>query len=263
DQTRSGNGKSYEIDGGVPLSTNKSVYATLKNNSEYSRFFDLISGGDDDNPDENLMVNLIDKKYSCVDYNIRLFNAYNYTVWVPTNASIEKLHEEGILPYWSDFEAQTAAAWGNDNEKATKMKTIIKNRIMNFLKYHIQDNSVYVGGETISGNNYETSVMNQTNHKYYTLTVNSDNSNLTVKDILGDTRSVVKTSGAYNNMCREYLYNNTDKESAYNSTLYSSSYAVVHLIDGPLLYDKMTPMSFIPGGTQAKKFYAKRRNTKR
>nr|MBP7472885.1 fasciclin domain-containing protein [Prevotella sp.] len=79
DQTRSGNGKSYEIDGGVPLSTNKSVYATLKDNSEYSRFFDLISGGDDNNPDENLMVNLIDKKYSCVDYNIRLFNAYNYT----------------------------------------------------------------------------------------------------------------------------------------------------------------------------------------
>lgn len=252
DQTRSGNGKAYVINDAIPMSGEKSVYKTLSEHAEYSRFFDLLKGGDPDSVDYNLMVNQIDKKYSCVDYNIRLFNAYNYTVWIPTNESLDKLHSEGVLPYWTDFEAQTTEAWGGDAAKAKEARYVIKNRIVNFLRYHIQDNSLYVGAGTYSGK-YETSKMNPVNNKFYTLSCSSDGSNLAVTDQLNETRNVIKTAGLYNDMCREYQYTEKDKENAYNGTLWSSSYAVVHLIDGPLMYEQMSPINFTPGSNAKKR----------
>ena len=55
---------------------------------------------------------------------------------------------------------------------------------------------------------------------------------MTVTDNLGRTRRGVTTEGLYNNMCREYAFD-TGK-----NTIYTSSYAVVHLIDGALMYDE-------------------------
>ena len=53
---------------------------------------ELLSGGDPDSTEYSLLTTLIDEKYECVDQNITLFDTYNYTVYVPTNEAIEKLH---------------------------------------------------------------------------------------------------------------------------------------------------------------------------
>ena len=75
--------------------------------------------------------------------------------------------------------------------------------------------------------------MNPANRRFYSITVDKDGDNgMTVTDNLGRTRHVVTTEGLYNNMCREYAFD-TGK-----NTIYTSSYAVVHLIDGALMYDE-------------------------
>lgn len=254
DQTKLGNGKAYVVESEVPESGVKSVYKTLSEHPEYSRFYDLLRGGDPDSTQYNLTTTLVDDKYSCVDYNIRLFDNYHYTVYVPTNESLDAMHAAGQLPYWEDLEAQTDQAWGGDRDAAKQMRYRIRQRILDFLRYHIQDNSIYIGEGTVNGR-YETSKLNPENRKFFSLSVDADNSHITVTDALGNRRSVVQKSGLYNNSCREYLYSQKDKEQAASGTLYSSSYAVVHQIDGPLLYSssQLEKMDWTPGHRSIRK----------
>ena len=248
DQTKNGNGKTYVVESDVPMTSSRSVYKTLSERPEYSRFFDLLRGGDPDSV--NLTTAVIDDKYSCVDFNIRLFDNYHYTVWVPTNESLDALHNEGILPYWEDIEEQTDSAWGGNRDAAKVMRYNMRQRIFDFLRYHIQDNAIFMGAGVVDGR-YETSKLNSQNKKFYSLSVAADNSSIRVTDAMGNVRSVQQKQGLYNNMCREYLYSNKDKEMAYNGTLYSSSHAVVHLIDGPLFYSEkqLVPMDWTPKPT--------------
>lgn len=248
DQTKSGNGKVYVIESEVPSSGRKSVYQTLSEHPEYSRFFDLLRGGDPDSAQYNLTASIIDDKYSCVDFNIRLFDNYHYTIWVPTNESLDAMHAAGQLPYWEDLEAQTDEAWGGNRDAAKLIRYRIRQRILDFLRYHIQDFSVYMGQGTINGR-YETSKLNPENRKFFSLSVDANNQHISVTDALGNRRQVKTNQGLYNNMCREYLFTNKDKEQAASGNLYSSSYAVVHLIDGPLLYStsQLEPMDWTPG----------------
>ena len=248
DQTKNGNGKTYVVESDVPMTSSRSVYKTLSECPEYSRFFDLLRGGDPDSV--NLTTAVIDDKYSCVDFNIRLFDNYHYTVWVPTNESLDALHNEGILPYWEDIEEQTDSAWGGNRDAAKVMRYNMRQRIFDFLRYHIQDNAIFMGAGVVDGR-YETSKLNSQNKKFYSLSVAADNSSIRVTDAMGNVRSVLQKQGLYNNMCREYLYSNKDKEMAYNGTLYSSSHAVVHLIDGPLFYSEkqLVPMDWTPKPT--------------
>jgi hypothetical protein len=251
DQTATGNGKAYVVNTAPPLSGKKSVYTILKEDTCYSEFFKLISGGDPDSTSTNLMVSSLDK-HSCAhseteDYIIRLFDTYNYTVWVPSNESIRALHNNKILPNWDDFAAQTPELYGGDKDKADSAQYVIKQKIMNFLRYHIQDNSIYIGAGAQSGAQYETSKLNPATQRFFKLTVNSsDNSSMTVTDNLNEVRNVITEGGHYNKMCREYQYSSQEAESASEGTIYTSSYAVVHLIDGPLFYDasQKTKMNF-------------------
>lgn len=242
------NGKTYVVESEVPVTGSKSVYKTLSEHPEYSRFFDLLKGGDPDSAQYNLTLAMIDNQYSCVDFNIRLFDNYHYTVWVPTNESLDALHDAGILPYWEDLDAQTDSAWGGNRDAAKVMKYKIRTRIIDFLRYHIQDNAVFIGEGVVNGR-YETSKLNPVNKKFYSLAVDANNSSIVVTDALNNRRNVLTgNQGLYNNMCREYLYTQKDKETAYKGNLYSSSHAVVHLIDGPLMFSEsqLQPMDWTP-----------------
>lgn len=222
DQTENGNGKAYVIEDELLMSSRKSVYQTLSEHPEYARFLELLSGGDPDSTDYNLLTSQIDKKYSCIDQNVRLFDTYNYTVYVPTNEVIEDLHARRILPYWEDFEA----------EEDPVKRYQLKNRIVDFLRYHIQDNSVYIGDATRDSLSFESAKLNPENKRFYSLKViNGVDGKLSVIDHLGNERNVVTTPGLFNNTCREFAFD-TGK-----NTIYTSSYAVVHQIDGALFYD--------------------------
>src|SRR5574344_407187 len=215
-----GNGKTYILNNGPILCSRKTVRDVLSEHEEFGEFLKLMD-------DSGLFETVHNKSYSCGGTNISLFNTYHYTVYVPTNESIIALEKAGTLPTWDVVEEERK----NGNLGAVSTDSL---KIVDFLKYHIQDNAIFIGAGSQNGE-YETSTINPSTKRFYKLTVNADNSGITVNDLAGNTRHV-KTSAPslYNIMAKEYQYNSKDASDAQN--IETSSSAVVHLIDGPLFY---------------------------
>lgn len=251
DMSMTGNGKAYMVDKQMPLGSTKSVYMTLNENPEFSEFLRLLMGGDENAPEDNLMMKKLGKtNYYCVNqdanYNFSLLDNYNYTVYVPSNASIRKLIEDDVLPTWDDFAMYDSIYKSDATEAekayALKAKNFIKDRIADFVRYHVQDHSVAVNGapdKDESGNymytnNYETMKINPENKRFYSLEINLQANGLTVTDVLGNKRNVnTSADSLYNNLCRDIWL----ETSGRYEIIYTSSDAVVHLIDGPLFYN--------------------------
>ena len=255
------NGTSYGLNTQMPLGAQNSVYMVMQKNSQFSEFFELLGGS-------GLMQSTLQlgtTKYTAGlssqnNLNLTLLDNYNYTVYVPTNASIRKLVDDGLLPTWDDYEAQTSEVWGSE-ALADSAQKVIKNIIVNFLRYHIQDHSVAVNMAPESydeengvltpvyTNAYESMKRNPETGRYYPIVVDYSNNQMTVKDVLAQEnpndvslqRHVVKTEGLYNLPCLEYWFDGIVGNDYYSSTIFMSSDAMVHQIDGPLLYEKMTP----------------------
>jgi len=214
-----GNGKAYILDSEPIMTTRKSVYDVLSEHEEFSKFLELLTGS-------GLLTNLQNNHATASQYNIGFFSKYHYTVYVPTNQSITYLQQSGKLPTWDEIEtlAQT------DTTTAEKKAEMIRN----FVKYHIQDNSVFVDKSSVTGN-FETAVMNNSLKVFYTLGVNGGNNQITLTDKLGNVRQVINNSSLKNLIAREYTFDSADKLTA--RRIFSSANIVVHQIDGVLLYD--------------------------
>ena len=230
----------------MPLTTEKSVFLTLDERDEFSKFLELL-----DNDGADLLATTVTKNnYEAgmqkkSSKNLKLLDNYNYTIYVPTNSAIQELIDQGLLPTWDDYEAQTEEIWGSE-EAAEQAKAIIKDIIVNFLRYHIQDHAVLVNmaPETYDEENgqktpryentYETMKRNLETGRFNPLVVNNEPGQMWVRDMLGNTRHIVKTEGLYNRICREYWFKTTGE-------CYMASDAVVHQIDGVLLSEQMTP----------------------
>ena len=233
------NGKSYVINDQMPLTTEKSIYLTLQERPEFNEFLDLL-----DHDGADLLALKLRNTYNAGlsnqgNKNLRLLDNYNYTIYVPTNESIRKLIDDGLLPTWEDYENQTAEVWGSE-DAAKEAQDIIKDIIVSFIRYHIQDHSIAINMAPEGGkyeNSYETMRRNLTTGRFYPLVVNNQGGQMWVRDVLGNTRNVVKTDGLYNRICREYWF----KGSGNAATTYMASDAVVHQIDGVLMCETMTP----------------------
>lgn len=87
-----GNGKTYILNDEPIMTTRHTVRDILAAHSEYSKFLELMDGS-------GLFETIHNNKYACGGTNISLFNTYHYTVYVPTNESIEKLQKQGKPAY--------------------------------------------------------------------------------------------------------------------------------------------------------------------
>ncbi len=221
DESYEGNGKTYILADEPILTARKSVFDVLGEHDEFRAFHDLLQSS-----------SLLETKHvigtdehGAPTQNISLFNTYRYTVYVPTNEAIERLQISGQLPTWDEVEMEQ-----DDHRRDSLSQEIEK-----FIKYHIQDNAYYIGQGTESGE-FETSAYKVTdgNLSYYKLNTQVSNDGITIIDGRGNTRHVVTTDGLCNIMAREYQYDAGDATRA--NLLYTSSFAVVHQIDGVLQY---------------------------
>lgn len=214
------NGRSYILGQEPIMCTRMTVRDILAKHEEYSMFLQLMDGS-------GLFETIHNNRNACGGTNISVFNTYHYTVYVPTNESIEALIAAGKLPTWEQVE--NADANGDYAKKSADSATIV-----NFLRYHIQDNAVFIGAKPTSGD-FETAAFNKANESFYKLRVQSDGNQISVTDAKGNKRKVLTSdSQLYNQMAKEYLYNSSDAARA--TQIETSSSAVVHLIDGPLLH---------------------------
>lgn len=186
--------------------------------------------------------------YYGADKLVRFFNNYRYTVYVPTNDKLQAAIDNG-LPTWksiSDFiqshlqdeiDEETKEPTGNrvlsDDDKAIAQAQVVM--LVNFLKYHFQDESVYVDNLNSSAAYQTASIDDQTN-VYIPLSVKQTPNAIELVDQSGKTRHVVTSSEKdYNLLARDARFNvNPSAQAASVRTVESSSFAVVHKVDDVL-----------------------------
>ena len=260
---------------GVPTPPTRSVFENMqmKAASEYEKFYEFFNvcypgANYASTTDDGLLKKVFDCKnskalsdstlrYSIFYTNtedtkaytkntIPFFNIYHYTVYAPSNESIQEMHELG-LPTWEQVTAQADA--GNKAKAASMLVSII-----NFAKYHFQDNSIYVDntpittvdpvtGVTVPGKSFSTAVINEKTNRFYELQVKRSGNTFTVQGEIGEPRRVVTTGDEnrdWNIMCRDNVYTSGGTgPSATLNNYSSSSYTVLQPIDGALLNESM------------------------
>lgn len=230
DQTKAtngrGNGKTYLVDATL-LPPYRSVYKVISEEPQFSEFFKLLMSTDvtATNPDKYDIFTNKDKKFNGMDFNVKFFNTFHYSVYIPTNEAIQNAIANG-LPTWEIINAST-------NQQIKDSLSLL---LVNFLKYHFQDNSVYIDGGSTDRISYETAAYTLSGRKaYYKLGTQLTNSGLKLFTNANTTANVVKDYGLYNIMARDYKFNNADLLKA--TLIETSSWAVIHQVDDVLLYD--------------------------
>ena len=231
DQTKEtngrGNGKTYVLSQpmGTPL---RSVYQILSTTPEFSAFFALAQGNDDlwtgdDVRAAKYGVFYKDPSQSGLDLNVRFLSTYHYTLYVPTNDEVQKAIQNG-LPTWDDVEAAT------DQD----VRDSLADKIIRFVRYHFQDNSVFLDNTTTSGS-FETATLNNNTSTFYKLNLSGGNHSLNLTTEAGGTAHVVTGNGLYNIMARDFKFNTPDPANA--TMIETSSYIVIHQIDKCLYFE--------------------------
>lgn len=280
-----GNGVTYIIDKPL-LTSSKSVYDVLSDSVEYPEFYEFFrlmnsAVGSDG---KTVFVNVSNKNDIASQYNVGSFNTYHYTVYVPTNESVRALLASGKISdpdkltefndYWEGIKSDLAddpegdSIWIDSMLDLSKRLTGVadssfnyetyynkkRDELMNFVKYHIQDNSVIANAKFDAGYkddgspatiaNYETAYMKTVgkNQQFVKLKVEGGK-DIKITDVNGNTRNVLKQTGSkghplFNILCREYEFkvgtNSGTITDVSTAMIETSSYAVIHLIDGPL-----------------------------
>lgn len=232
------NGKTYFIDKQIQPAL-RSVYKLLSEHAEFSKFFDLLSGVPEDYTAQIFAL-------QGIDYRIKFFNAFRYTIYVPTNDAITAALNNGTIYSWDIIEAMTDAT--------ARTAAITKN--VNFLRYHFQDEAVFFGqnvneefqSATIKTTSTKTH-FNTSMNKYYKLGIKSTSNSLTITmdSKASDpvrTANVITSGGLYNLIAKDYIFEkvptayknidgtgNTSGVSFVNSRITTSASAVIHQID--------------------------------
>lgn len=177
---------------------------------------------------------------------VPFFSTYHYTVYVPTNDAMDAVYAKG-LPTWSELIEELS-----DTTKRGKVASYVR-LINKFVRYHFQDNAVYVdtkdfeinnAGTMVNTANYETAAIDDVTGRFFEIKVQSVDGvggrTLGITDNMGKNIKVVNTAGqegkSWNVMTRDLL---VKCQGANNSqlahTIETSSFAVVHQVDQALL----------------------------
>jgi len=217
------NGKTYLTDKIVQTPT-QSVFSTLQSNEAFSEFFALcrdvypitidrvVYGG-------SVFVNFA--QFAGITENVSFFNTFNYTVYVPTNDAMYRAWSSGRYKTPEEIERLPLEEQGPEMQK-----------LYEFLRYHFQDNSIYIGGESHTDAWFETATMNPATDRFRRLYVTNNSGSLSVRSENGTTANVITGSGLYNIMVRDYLFNGGSIANA--TRIETSSFAVIHQIDTAL-----------------------------
>lgn len=220
------NGNAYLIDG-LLQNTTTSIYDILSGNEAFSEFYDMCNL-------LGLFVNNPTTSTVAPGRKVRFLNQYHYTVYVPTNEAIRDAQSKGWIPTVNQIES----------EGDQSVRDSLENVMERFVRYHFQDNSVFVRGERVEDEAYLTSTINEETNKFYPMYVTNQGGSISLTSEADHGRGTVTAhvvtsdENLYNLTARDLTLNNSDKESA--TTIEAYTYAVVHQIDNVLMFDRPT-----------------------
>ena len=264
------NGNTYRLDRVIQAPV-ESVYSVLQKNGQFSEFFNACNGFGNAlllrwagiSPDEKVDANNNKLGYSdqdayivftrnyklgtttianaCLDYNVKMFNTYNYTLFAPDNTAMQTAYDNG-LPKWTDVSALyekygSSSTIGTDNEDpeekadADKAKKMI-DAIRDFVRYHFVTNAVYAD-DVVEPNRHGLTMSANSQGVAREVEISGGSGLLSVKDATGNTITVnaSDTGKLVNKMTRDYWFN-ASKENA--SEILTSSFCAIHQISQPL-----------------------------
>lgn len=230
------NGKTYFADKAIQPSL-RSVYKTLSDYDEFSAFFELLSNVPEDYAPQIFAP-------QGIDYVVKFFNAYRYTIYVPSNQAIAGAIASGKLMSWADINALTGAA-----------RTQAINKMVRFLRYHFQDNAIFFGHQV--NDQFQTATIKTDNkvthwrtaqNKYYKVGVVGDANSMRLTTEVNRTANVLSLNNVvakdYNFARLPSAYKNVDGTGAVSGALFgtsrisNSASAVIHLIDNVLTFEE-------------------------
>lgn len=255
-----GNGMTYVIDKPIQ-STMKSVYGVMTNDESesnpYLQFYELCQVPDTTIENAGFLDNIPKEKRAAAlntyrvftsntnsqdGGNVQFFSTFNYTVYIPTNTSVKTAVSAG-LPTWTAINQEINKGKQHvlelinqgKYEEATKAEAEYKKNakvditfLLNFVRYHFQDQSVYVDKRVVDGDFGSASVGDD--GLYQTIKVHAENNAMTLTDKEGNTSTV---DGTLRNVMARDIQLDKPREATLINT---SSFAVVHQISGVLCF---------------------------
>ena len=248
------NGTAYAVSH-VIQPPHRSVLNVLQADSRFSEFLELCTSFDMDSimefaSDKLVQKNTVTNKRRMDAYhtfaakggltdNVNYFNTYNYTVFAPDNEAMQKAYERG-LPSWSDIKVifdeygerldrEKSEGRISDEVQAARDKALAMVEEINaFIRYHFQDNSIYVDN-TIEEGVFPTACSDSLGIREK-LTIAGGAGKMTVTDKSGQTITIDGNGNGkiVNQMTRDYVIDTKKQEIS------TSSFAVVHQISTPL-----------------------------
>lgn len=231
------NGTTYFINEAIEPAL-KSVYAELSNNPAFSSFFDLLS-----NVPDTYTPQIFAQQG--VDYVVKFFNAFRYTIYVPTNEAIDNAIAQGRIKSWAQINAETDAT----------LRTKYIEQMVRFLRYHFQDNAIFFGQPV--NDTYQTATIKTDDvvthwktakNKYYKVGVVGTTSSMQLRTEKNKTANVTSLNNIivkdYNFARLPTAYKNVDGTGAVSGALFNTSRisnsasAVIHQIDDVLTFEE-------------------------
>lgn len=286
------NGVAYVVDR-VLQAPRKSVYDVLTDqaNTQFAKFEALCNESDIDKlliwadaehfdgktesgKEKTLPFNPFVAKNGLSAGNMNYFSSYNYTFYFPNNDAMDEAYKLG-LPQWDKVKA-IKEKWDNmapsDEEKINdnnpdslqhdkdRVLAMI-NQINAFIRYHVQNNSIYADNTVMSdnltpvsttgGDEFATAYANLSGIRMK-LRLTGGKHQFTVTDAAGKKVVVSENSGLMvNQMTRDYVF---DKPASSATSISTSSFAVIHEIDHPLVFEPSGRFDgYWTGGNAARK----------
>ena len=208
------------------------------------------------------------------DYNVQFFNNYRYTIFVPTNDAVEQAKAQG-LPTWEDIRVDyehmapivheidslrdvisNAKAIGELPEEADSIRlaeltplaqadsVLLQAKVtylINFIRYHFADNSVFADQSTFASTDYVTASYDNVKGLFCKINIQRPSAGvLQVQDVNGG--QWITAEGKVNIMARDVSCSATPlKKSTMNGiTIDGTSFAVIHQIPGVLNHTELT-----------------------
>lgn len=210
------NGRTFEVDGLLQSTTN-SIYDVMKDNPEFSEFFNICEA-------IGVFSTAAADGNAALDYRVSFLNQYHYTVYVPTNGAIRAAQAAGKLP--------TVSQW--EDEGDAEVKEQLMQKLLRFVRYHFQDNSIFIHGKKETAD-YLSSTLNNATSKFYPIRVDNSGSSIKLTSANGGTANVIVRDGLYNLTAHDIVVNNRDRN--YATEIASYAYAVLHQIDNVLEFE--------------------------
>ena len=237
------NGTSYIVDG-ILQNTLTSTYqnlnqqensATLNPQSPFYQFLLLCNAC-------NIFSNSATSSIIPGDPYIPFLQQYDYTIYAPTNAQLLDAQQKHYIPTPEELQDLYEQSAGGQESHIDSLYQIAVNQLRRFIRYHIQDNSVFIKGKKEQNHEYLSETINNATRLFYPLVVTNTGSSISVRDFMGNTSNVMVSDGLYNLIGRDLKFNNADGSAAKfdinkSTTIETYTCTVVHQIDRALWYE--------------------------